>query len=320
VTANVTIGTVQTVTLTVGSSNPSSGASITVSPNDNNSQGNGSTQFTRTYNNNTAVTLSAPASAGGNNFSNWTGCDSASGTTCNVTMSADKTVTAVYTGNARTLTVGSLNPASGVSLTVSPNDVTNQGNGTTQFTRIYANNTAVTLSAPASVGANNFGGWSGCDSVSGSSCNVLMSADKTVTATYISTTPTIALSFDGKLRDRVGQNNFARTADGQLDGTFTGTYTAGGTRTLTQLRLTNSIGGVWDTIGATPNWTLGAATGIDTGLLNESDDSVSFPVNTGDSFKIFVADFNNTEFLIGRTFTLTVNFLDGSTATANLTI
>src|SRR5207244_4270192 len=40
-----------TFTLTVASSNPNSGASITVSPIDNNGQGNGSTQFTRTYNN-----------------------------------------------------------------------------------------------------------------------------------------------------------------------------------------------------------------------------------------------------------------------------
>ena len=85
-----------TRTLTVASASPSSGVSILVSPNDNNGQGNGVTQFSRTYNSNTVVTITASATAGGNNFSAWTGCDSSSGTTCNVTMSADKTVTAVY--------------------------------------------------------------------------------------------------------------------------------------------------------------------------------------------------------------------------------
>jgi hypothetical protein len=47
------------LTLTVNSSNPSSGVSIAVSPNDNTSQGGGATSFTRTYNSNTVVTLSS---------------------------------------------------------------------------------------------------------------------------------------------------------------------------------------------------------------------------------------------------------------------
>ncbi len=93
-----------TRTLTVASSNPTSGAAVTVSPNDNNGQGNGSTLFTRVYNNNTAVTLVAAATAAGNNFSSWTGCDSVTGTTCNVTLSADKTVTAVYVAPTGTWT------------------------------------------------------------------------------------------------------------------------------------------------------------------------------------------------------------------------
>src|SRR5262249_1084660 len=75
----------------------------------------------------------------------------------------------------------------------------------------------------------------------------------------------------------------------------------------------------WDTIGGSPNWTLGTATGLDTVLLNGSDDSVSIAVNNGNAFKLFAADLNNTEFLNGRTFTLTASFSDGSTATANAT-
>jgi subtilisin family serine protease len=237
-----------TYTLTVASSNPTSGVSITVSPNDKNNQGSASTQFTRTYYSNTSVTLTASSTAGGNNFSSWSGCDSASGTTCNVTMSTDKTVTAVYvasswtfcanenqfcsftgtklvrygagtsfnfqtatngiacnnatfgdpifgtvkhcdymdvTASTHILTVASSNPSSGVSINVSPNDSNGQGNGATQFTRIYANNPAVTLTAPSAVAGNNFSAWSGCDSSSGTTCNVTMSADKTVTAVYV---------------------------------------------------------------------------------------------------------------------------------------
>ena len=41
----------------------------------------GSTTFTNTYNNNTPVVVTAPATASGNNFSNWNGCISSFGTT-----------------------------------------------------------------------------------------------------------------------------------------------------------------------------------------------------------------------------------------------
>jgi hypothetical protein len=101
-----TVSPVTTRTLTVGSSNPPSGVTLTISPNDNNSQGNGTTpQFTRTYSNNTAVALTAPLTSGTYGFSNWSGCDSVGGVpavTCNVTMSADKAVTAVYSGTDST--------------------------------------------------------------------------------------------------------------------------------------------------------------------------------------------------------------------------
>jgi hypothetical protein len=117
----------------------------------------------------------------------------------------------------------------------------------------------------------------------------------------------------------VGQNNLARTADGQLDGTFTVTLNLGsGNRTVSDFKLTNSIGGVWDTVGATGFWTLGVASGLDTALLNGGDDSVSFVFNEGTSLKIFASDLNNAQFSAGRTFTLTVNFADGTTATTNL--
>jgi hypothetical protein len=103
----VTVSPVSTsgYTLTVNSTNPSSGVGITVSPADNNALGNGTTSFVRTYNRNTQVTLTAPSTASGNSFSSWTGCDSATSTTCTVTLAASRTVTANYnTTTSPTLT------------------------------------------------------------------------------------------------------------------------------------------------------------------------------------------------------------------------
>ena len=82
--------------LTVSSVSPASGVAVTVSPADNSGSANGTTSFTRSYNSGSSVTLTAPATSGGNNFSSWSGCATASTVTCNVTMNAGTTVTANY--------------------------------------------------------------------------------------------------------------------------------------------------------------------------------------------------------------------------------
>jgi hypothetical protein len=94
------LGTSTTQTLTVATSNPNSGVSIQVSPNDNNGAGDGITQFTRTYNNNTIVSLTAPSTANGNTFQKWQrdGSDWDMNSLTNVTMDASHTMTAVYSG------------------------------------------------------------------------------------------------------------------------------------------------------------------------------------------------------------------------------
>jgi hypothetical protein len=184
-----------TRTLTVASSNPASGVSITVSPNDNNGQGNGVTQFTRAYDDGTSVQLIAPATAGGNNFQKWQrdGVDLATTSTVNVTMDANHTLTAVYVPptTIRTLTVASSNPASGVSITLSPNDNNGQANGITQFTRIYNNNTVVTLTAPGTAAGNNFQKWQkdGIDLSTNTQVQVTMDANHTMTAIYVTPPP-----------------------------------------------------------------------------------------------------------------------------------
>ena len=86
-------------TLTVASTNPNNGVNISVSPTDNNGLGNGTTQFTRTYNlNHTMVTLTAPLTAGGNVFQKWQrgGLDYSTSLAAITLMDASHTMTAVY--------------------------------------------------------------------------------------------------------------------------------------------------------------------------------------------------------------------------------
>jgi hypothetical protein len=90
----------QTRVLTVDSTDPGSGVTIDVTPSDIDKKGNGTTGFTRIYLTSAAVTLTAPAQAGGYAFVKWTGCASATARTCKVTLSANKTVTAAYAGPA----------------------------------------------------------------------------------------------------------------------------------------------------------------------------------------------------------------------------
>lgn len=180
--------------LTVHSTNPVSGVAIGVSPADFDSAGNGSTSFTRVYSPGTSVTLTAPAKAGNNPFVSWSGCASASAVNCTVTMNANTTVTANY-AQTYVLTVNSTNPATGVTINVSPVDVNAAGNGSTSFTRIYDAEKVITLTAPAKSGSNNFVAWGGCSSTSTVTCTVTLNANTTVTAAYAGvTTPIVTVT------------------------------------------------------------------------------------------------------------------------------
>jgi hypothetical protein len=97
---SLTLGEAAKRTLSVTSTNPNNGVSITVSPVDTVGLANGVTPFMRSYylNNPTTVTLTAPATVGGNTFQKWLrdGLDGPSTTTTMVTMDVDHTMTAVY--------------------------------------------------------------------------------------------------------------------------------------------------------------------------------------------------------------------------------
>jgi hypothetical protein len=88
--------------LIVGSTSPVSGVAITAAPADNNGTASGSTSFNLIYNTGTAVTLTAPATSGGNTFASWTGCTTATTVTCNITLTSNTTVNANYNGPAIT--------------------------------------------------------------------------------------------------------------------------------------------------------------------------------------------------------------------------
>jgi hypothetical protein len=174
-----------TFVLTVTTVNPNSGVAIAVTPADNNSAGNGTTTFIRTYSSGSAVTLTAPATAGGNIFLSWSGCSSSSNLTCNVTMNANYTVTATYTAPVvYTLTMNSIYPSSGVPISASPADNNSNTSGSTGFTLSYNQGTAVTLTAPATAGGKSFSSWSGCDSATTVTCTVTINANTIVIASY----------------------------------------------------------------------------------------------------------------------------------------
>ncbi|MEO5715656.1 MAG: Ig-like domain-containing protein, partial [Luteolibacter sp.] len=82
-------------------SSPATGFAVTVSPADFGGLGDGATNFSRTYANNTAVTLTAPALSGANAFQKWqkNGVDLTTSITANVTMDANYTLNAVYVVN-----------------------------------------------------------------------------------------------------------------------------------------------------------------------------------------------------------------------------
>lgn len=160
-------GTAPTTTyvLTVNSAAPSSGVGITVSPADNNTAANGSTSFARVYNSGTSVTLTAPATAGTNLFSSWSGCNTQSAATCTVTMTANTTITVNYAPPALTTPTVTATPASssitsGQSLQVS---VSVRGSGATPTGSVtltsgsYASaavslsNSAASITVPAGV-------------------------------------------------------------------------------------------------------------------------------------------------------------------------
>ena len=89
-------------------STPNCGVNMTISPNDQDGNGNGITGLIRSYDAGTSVTLTAPASTAGKNFLKWQrdGADLAgSNRTVTITLDANTTLNAVYDASGTILPV-----------------------------------------------------------------------------------------------------------------------------------------------------------------------------------------------------------------------
>jgi alpha-tubulin suppressor-like RCC1 family protein len=132
---------------------------------------------TASYSAGTALTLTASAAAG-SRFDNWSGCDSANAADCSLTLDTSRSVVPTFRLQF-VLTVSKTGIGSGT-VTSSPAGI----NCGSTCSAAYDGDTVVTLTAtPAMLSV--FNGWTGCDSASGSSCTVSLSAAKSVTANFL---------------------------------------------------------------------------------------------------------------------------------------
>ncbi|MFZ4791165.1 MAG: InlB B-repeat-containing protein [Candidatus Competibacteraceae bacterium] len=125
------------------------------------------------------VTLAAiPATGFG--FTGWTGDDDCTGTTCVLTMKADKSVTALFTNAVPNKLLRVIKDGNGTGT------VTGDGiNCGTDCTQSYATGTIVTLTAAPASGSS-FAGWIGCtmNPANIKQCMVEMNTAKTVKAIF----------------------------------------------------------------------------------------------------------------------------------------
>ena len=155
-----------------------------------------------TYDEGTVVGLTAtPAS--GYQFDGWSGDASGATTSVNVTMDADKTVTATFSLIQRTLTINATNG------TVATNP--NPTNGT------YDNGTVVGLTATPAAGYQ-FDGWSGDATGTTNPLSITMDADKTVTAIFsqIQRTLNVTIVGNGTVTLASGSATNGTYADGTV--------------------------------------------------------------------------------------------------------
>ena len=122
------------------------------------------------------------------------------------------------------LTVSSVSPATGVSISVTPADSSGATNGTTSFTHTYKAGTSITLTAPAAMNGNSFQSWTGCTTTaSGNVCNVTLNANTTVSATYNSSSTISGITVTPNTATIGTQVQFTATVTGS--GTFNNAVT-----------------------------------------------------------------------------------------------
>jgi hypothetical protein len=113
-----------TYTLTVNSTNPASGVTMSVTYPPTTLATQNTTSFTLSGQAGSMYGLSAPATAGGNQFSSWSGCTSVVNELCNVTLNGSMTVTVNYATPAKTTPTVTVTPGSMSILTTQSLSVT----------------------------------------------------------------------------------------------------------------------------------------------------------------------------------------------------
>ncbi len=128
------------------------------------------------YNFGTVVALTATANSG-STFAGWSGACTGAGA-CSVTIGAAASVTATFTLNRYTLTTTRAGTGSGT-VTSSPAGI----NCGATCSAMYDFGTVVTLTA-APTGTSTFGGYTGGGCGAGAVCNITITANTAVTATF----------------------------------------------------------------------------------------------------------------------------------------
>ncbi len=152
-----------------------------------------------------SVNLTATAASGWS-FSGWSGDLTGSANPASLTVNADKTVTATFTQPPATTYTLTVNTVGQGTVTKSPDQAS------------YAAGSSVNLTAAAAAGWS-FSGWSGDLTGSANPASLTMSADKTVTATFVSNACGLTINI-------VGQGAVTRSPDKT-------SYDVGDTVTLT---------------------------------------------------------------------------------------
>lgn len=176
--------------------NPAGGTTITNTPLDSGGLGTAVAPFSRTNPPNASINLTAPAAAVGNLFSKWqrSGVDYSTARAITFLNTVLDTFTAIYTTPSFVLAVGSSNPAAGVTVAVSPADLTGGSIGNTPFTRAYNTNTVTALTAPMSLLTGQvFQKWqfNSVDYATTLAINVTNNADILLSAVYTNQPPAV---------------------------------------------------------------------------------------------------------------------------------
>ena len=146
------------------------------------------TDCSEPYNSGTTVTLTAAASSN-STFTGWSGGCTGTASTCSVSMTAAKTVTATFAVNTANLTVVKSGTGSGT--------VTGTGISCgSDCSETVTQGTVVSLTASAATGST-FTGWSGGCTGTATTCSVSMDAAKTVTATFTANTASLTVVKNG---------------------------------------------------------------------------------------------------------------------------